>query len=204
MQTVDMQTALLEDGTWNIVNAGTVTGGYLPDGFGVIGEITSVTQETPVQDFQIQAGFPIRGTVYANPDAPLVVYACVTSSRETTQYANWKDCYIRFVNPDYQEGLIRMDGTLNQFTPADQEQSELLTQLPKGCTSAGTIQKIVWDRHPDHDLEVNGIRDTYGKSLYGREVFRNPADNNVIYLYEEQCWREDSSPAWRVCHLWEG
>lgn len=180
---------------------GVVTGGtYLPEGFQEAEEITSVTKEMPIQDFQIQAGVSITGTVYTNPEAPLVVYACVST--------DWlRECYVRFVSEQYQPSLIRLDGRLYWFDAVGDGAvcaSELLEKLPERCVSAGTIQNIVWDRIPVNDLEVNDARDTYGKSLWGREVFRDLEDDSVIYIYEEQYWREGSRPAWRACHLWEG
>lgn len=175
----------------------TIGGTYLPEGFREVEEITSVTEEAPAQDFQIQAGVPITGTVYTNLEAPRVVYACVST--------DWlRDCYVRFVSEQYQSGLIRLDGKLYWFAVGQGEYSELVEELPEGFVSAGTIQNIVWDRIPSNDLEVNDTQDTYNKSLWGREVFRSPEDDGVIYIYEEQYWREGSYPAWRACHLWEG
>lgn len=180
-------------------NGVVVSGTYLPEEFQEAGEITSVTEETPTQDFQIQAGFPVTGTIYTDPEAPLVVYACINT--------DWlKDCYIRFVNEAYQPSLIRLGGKLYWFDAVGDGAvcaSESLEELPKGCVSAGTIQGIVWDQYPEHELEINDAQDTYGKSLWGREVFRDPENERVIYLYEEHYWREGSYPMWRACHLWE-
>lgn len=187
---------MLEDGSfrWHT---------YLPEGYEPVGEISSVTESVPTEEFQIQAGIPFTGTVYTNPEAPLVIYARVSSEYRAEGHVPWIEDYVRFVSEKYQPGLIRLDGKLYWFA-VGLKNSERVEELPEGCVSAGTIQNIVWDRIPANDLEVNDIRDTYNKSLWGREVFRDPADSSVIYLAEEQYWSGGHHPAWRACHLWEG
>lgn len=166
---------------------------HLTDGFEAIGEISSVTKKAPTEDFQIQAGISVRGIVYANPEAPLVVYVYVDT--------DWLEGCVRFVHADYQSRLIRFKGQLYWFR---QGNSKLAESLPEGCVSAGRIQAVVQDRIPDNDLETNGLLDSYGGSLLGREIFYDPEDNSVIYLAEEQYWSGGHYPAWRACRLWEG
>lgn len=133
-----------------------------------------------------------------------MVYARVSSEYRAEGQVPWVDDYVRFVSEDYQPGLIRLDGKLYWFAVGQGEYSECVEELPEGCVSAGTIQNIVWDRIPANELEANDIRDSYNKSLWGREVFRDPADSSVIYFAEEQYWSGGHCPAWRACHLWEG
>lgn len=188
---------VLEDGSWCWHT-------YLPEGYEPAGEISSVTEDVPTEEFQIQAGIPFTGTVYTNPEAPLVVYACISSGWTSGGHHGWDNDYVRFISEQYQSGLIRLDGKLYWFAVGQGEYSELVEELPERYVSAGTIQNIIQDRIPSNDLEVNDTRDTYDKSLWGREIFRDPGDNSVIYIYEEQYWQEGSYPAWRACHLWEG
>ena len=188
---------MLEDGSfrWHT---------YLPEGYEPVGEVSSVTESTPTEELQIQAGIPFTGTVYTNPEAPLVVYARLSSEYRAEGHVPWVEDYVRFVSGDYQPGLIRLDGKLYWFAVGQDKYSERVEELPEGCVSAGTIRNIVWDRLPANELEANDIRDSYNKSLWGREVFRDPADSSVIYFAEEQYWSGGHCPAWRACHLWEG
>lgn len=168
---------------------------YLPEGFREAGEISSVTEELPVEDFQIQAGTPISGTVYVDPEAPLVVYACVTT--------DWlENCYVRFVSEDYKTGKIRVAGKLYSWYIDDWKYYDRLKELPQGAVYVGTIQTVVEDRYPIHDLEANN--DNFFQRMTGREIFQDPADDSVIYVQDEQHWSGGISYFWRACPLWEG
>lgn len=168
---------------------------YLPEGFEAAGEIASVTTELPSQDFQLQAGVPFSGTVYTDPEAPLVVYARVST--------DWiRDCYARFVSEDYKTGKIRVAGKLYSWYIDDWKYYDRLKELPQGAVYVGTIQTVVEDRYPIHDLEANN--DDFFQRMTGREIFQDPADDSVIYVQDEQQWREGIDYFWRVCPRWEG
>lgn len=170
---------------------------YLPEGFEEAGEISVISHiiEALPEELEMQAGFEASGTVYANPERPAVVYVLMTT--------DWfEDSYVRFTADYYQSGLIRFEGQLYWFAMGMREESEHLRALPEGCVSAGTLHIVDKDLIPANNLEINLRGDCYDHSLEGREIFRDPADDSVIYLYEEQYWREGSYPMWVECRLW--
>lgn len=179
-----------EDGRTHVATA-------CPEGSEAVGEISvisHVTEEGP-GELEMQAGFDASGTVYANPERPAVVYVLMNT--------DWfADAYVRFTADYYESGLIRFEDRLYWFAMGYGDKSEYLEELPEGCVSAGTLQVIDKDLIPAGQLEINLSGDSYGYSLEGREVFCDPADDSVIYIYEEQFWREGSYPAWVACHLW--
>lgn len=167
------------------------------EGFEAVGEISIIPPadgELP-GELQMQAGFEAVGTVYANPERPAVVYVLM----RTGWFA---DAYVRFTADYYESGLIRFEDRLYWFAVGRGDLSEHLKTLPEGCVSAGTLRVIDRDLIPTGQLEINCSGDSYDHYLGGREVFRDPADDSVIYMYEEQFWREGSYPAWVACHLW--
>lgn len=170
---------------------------YLPKGFEPVGELSVLphTAEGEPGELQMKAGFEAAGTVYANPELPAVVYVLMTT--------DWfEDDYIRFTADYHESGLIRFDGKLYWFAMGMQEESEHLDALPEGCVSAGNLHVVAADLIPANDLEINLRGDCYDHSLEGREIFRDPADDSVIYLFEEQYWQKGSYPMWVACHLW--
>lgn len=181
-----------EDGRTHVATA-------LPKGFEAVGEIaviSHITEEEP-GELEMKAGFDASGTVYANPERPAVVYVLMNT--------DWfADAYVRFTADYYESGLIRFEGRLYWFAVGMREESEHLLEFPEGCVSAGTLHVVDSDLIPTRQLEINCASDcSFGLfSLEGREVFRDPADDSVIYLYEEQFWQGGSYPAWVACHLW--
>ena len=170
---------------------------YLPEGFEKVGEISvisHITEEEP-GELEMKAGFDASGTVYANPERPAVIYVLMNT--------DWfADAYVRFTADYYESGLIRFEGQLYWFAMGMRGESEHLMEFPEGCVSAGTLHVVDKDLIPAGQLEINLSGDCYDHSLEGREVFRDPADDSVIYLYEEQFWQGGSYPAWVACHLW--
>lgn len=151
-------------------------------------------EEAPAEDFQIQAGTPISGTVYVDPEAPLVVYVRVT--------AYWlEDCYVRFVHEDYRTGLICAGGKLYRWYDDDWGDYGRLEELPRGAVYVGKIQRVVEDRYPVHDLEASN--DSWNTHMVGREVYQDPADSGVIYVSAEQYWSGGIDYYWRRCPLFE-
>ena len=166
----------------------------LPEGFQKAGEISSVTEEEPVEDFQIQAGTPISGTVYVDPEAPLVVYACVRTG--------WlEDCYVRFVHEDYRTGLVRVEGKLYRWYDDDWGYYGRLEELPPEAVYVGEIWKVVEDRYPVRDLEASN--DDWNLHMTGRQVYQDPADDSVVYINDEQHWSGGINYYWRLCPLLE-
>ena len=196
---------LLVDGTlyrWTRLNGtnvpletegGTVLPTFLPQGYEAAGELGPVTKDPPEENLQMQAGFSATGSVFTNPDLPLVVYVHITTDWLT-------DTYVRFESEELADHLIRWDGRLFRFPYG---YGLPLEDLPEGCVSIGTLQYIGDSVLPENDLECNGMDDCYGKSLTGREVFWDPADPEALYVLETQYWREGSYPAWQVCRPWQ-
>lgn len=166
---------------------------YLPRGYEFIGELGPVTEEPPSEDLQMQAGFSASGVVFQNPERPWVVYVHITTDWLT-------DSYIRFESDALANHLIFWDGRLLRFPHGC---GIPLEELPEGCVSIGTLQYVGDDVLPENDLECNGMEDNYGKTLTGREVFRDPSDPDVLYVFETQYWREGSYPAWEACRPWK-
>lgn len=164
----------------------------LPEGYTAFGEISGITEEVPSEELQLRAGFEATGTVYVSDRTPEAVYIFMTT--------DWfSDSYIRFVSDDLhdneciaylgQQYLFRLDG-------------EIVKELPETCTLIGTLNYIGADSIPLQDLETNRIADGYSKFLDGREVYANPNDSAVLYVYEHHYWAQGDYPAWRVCPLW--
>ncbi len=166
---------------------------YLPEGYEAAGDLGPVTKDPPEKDLQMQAGFAASGVVFTNPDRPLVIYVHLTTDWLT-------DTYVRFESEDLGENLIAWDGRLFQIPIGRDAPVE---ELPEGCVSAGTLRYVGEDTLPEANLECNGMGDSFGHTLTGREVFQDPADPDVLYVFETQYWAEGSFPAWEVCRPWE-
>lgn len=169
----------------------------LPEGFEAVGEISvisHITEEEP-GELEMKAGFDAAGTVFANPEKPAVVYVLMNT--------DWfADAYVRFTADYYESGLISFEGRWYWFAVGRGDSSEYLDELPEGCVSAGTLNVVSEDLIPSGNLEINCKGDTYDHNLGGREVFYDPADDSVIYVYEEQFWSGGSYPGWRACHIY--
>lgn len=172
---------------------------YLPPGFEAVGEISETLPRTgtvfypemPKGELQMWTDFEASGTVYANPAAPLVIYVLMTTER-------LQNAYVRFDLPFF-ESVISFEGWLYCFVAEEVTLlSDFLEELPEGCVSAGTLHVVGDYLFPSGNLEVNFCTDSQGKYLEGREVFYNPADDSVIYVFEEQSRNGGSYPGWRV------
>lgn len=165
----------------------------LPYGYEEAGPLGAVSPDPPEENFEMQADFSASGTVYTDPERPLVVIVLMTTDRFT-------DLYIRFESDGLTDHLIRWDGRLFRF-PLGSGVS--VKELPEGCVSIGTLTYVGDDILPSADLECNAVFDSHGEYLGGREVFQDPADPDVLYVFETQYWREGSYPAWKICRPWE-
>ena len=166
---------------------------WIPQGYEAAGELGPVSKEAPEADFQMQAGFETSGTVYANPDRPLVIWVFMTT--------DWlENAFVRFESEELGDHLIRWDGRLFRFPHGA---GQPLEALPEGCVSIGTLTFVLPDTLPENDLECNGMTDNFGHTLTGREVFQDPADPDVLYVFETQYWQGGSFPAWEPCRIWE-
>ncbi|MBD5147758.1 MAG: hypothetical protein HDT19_03080 [Oscillibacter sp.] len=165
----------------------------LPDGFEEAGPLGAVSLDPPEENFEMQAGFSASGTVYTDPERPLVVVVHMTTDWFTGQY-------VRFESGGLADHLIRWDGRLFHYPYGF---GVPVRELPEGCVSIGTLTCVSGDILPAADLECNSAYDGYGKYLGGREVFQDPADPDVLYVFETQYWREGSYPAWEICRSWE-
>ena len=169
---------------------------FLPEGYVSVGEISSITEEVPLEELQLRAAFKATGTVFVNEDIPEVVYALMSTSWFT-------DYYIRFVSDDLHDNeCISYQGKQYRFN-IDPYICKKLKELPQGCILIGTLNYIGSDIIPINDLETNCISDSYSKYLDGREVYADPNDLTVIYVYEHQYWAKGDKPAWVTCPLWE-
>lgn len=168
----------------------------LPDGYEPIGEISGITEEVPTQELQLRAAFKASGTMYTNAETPEVIYVLMTT--------DWfEDHYIRFVSDDLKDceciAYLGRQYRINVGTDI----CERVKELPEGCELVGKLRYIGRDLLPVNDLEVNRPGDSFSKVLDGREVYADPNDSSVIYVYEHYYWSQGDYPAWRVCHLWE-
>ena len=168
----------------------------LPDGYDIVGEISGITEEVPFEELQLRAGFEASGTVFANEQTPEVIYALMTTS--------WfEDYYIRFVSDDLHDNeSISYQGRQYRYN-IDTDICENIKELPEEWVLIGTLKYIVSDVVPLNDLETNSISDGYSKYLDGREVYADPNDSGILYVYEHQYWAQGDYPAWRVCKPWE-
>lgn len=167
----------------------------LPDGYNSVGEISGITEEVPFEELQLRAGFEATGTIFINKQTPEVIYVLMSTS--------WfRDTYIRFVSDDLHDNeCISYQGMQYRFS-IDIDICENLEELPDECVMIGTLKYIGSDNIPLNDLETNCITDGSGKFLDGREVYVDPNDHSILYVYEHQYWRQGDYPAWRVCRLW--
>lgn len=165
----------------------------MPDGYTEVGEISGVTENAPTEEFQLQAGFEATGTVYVSETTPEAVYVCMTTE--------WfEEYYIRFISDALRNNeCIIYQGAPYRFTILD---SEVEKELPAECELVGTLTYVGENVVPVNELETNRRTDGYSKNLQGREVYADPADSSVLYVYEHHYWAEGDYPTWRVCPLW--
>lgn len=167
----------------------------LPDGYTAIGEISGITEEVPSKELQLRAAFEASGTVFTNDQTPEAIYVQMTA-------LSYTDDYIRFVSDDLHDNeCISYHGKLYRFLP-DYDICELIKELPENCVQIGTLKYIGDDTIPRNDLETNRISDSYSYLIDGREVYADPNDDCLLYVYEHHYWAEGDYPAWRVCKLW--
>lgn len=167
----------------------------LPDGYTAIGEISGITEEVPSKELQLRAAFEASGTVFTNEQTPEAIYVQMTA-------LSYTDDYIRFVSDDLHDNeCISYHGKLYRFLP-DYDICELIKELPENCVQIGTLKYIGDDTIPRNDLETNRISDSYSYLIDGREVYADPNDDCLLYVYEHHYWAEGDYPAWRVCKLW--
>ena len=167
----------------------------LPDGYTAIGEISGITEEVPSEELQLRAAFEASGTVFTNDQTPEAIYVQMTA-------LSYTDDYIRFVSDDLHDNeCISYHGKLYRFLP-DYDICELIKELPENCVQIGTLKYIGDDNIPRNDLETNRISDSYSYLIDGREVYADPNDDCLLYVYEHHYWAEVDYPAWRVCKLW--
>ena len=167
----------------------------LPDGYTAIGEISGITEEVPSEELQLRAAFEASGTVFTNDQTPEAIYVQMTA-------LSYTDDYIRFVSDDLHDNeCISYHGKLYRFLP-DYDICELIKELPENCVQIGTLKYIGDDTIPRNDLETNRISDSYSYLIDGREVYADPNDDCLLYVYEHHYWAEGDYPAWRVCKLW--
>ena len=167
----------------------------LPDGYTAIGEISGITEEVPSEELQLRAAFEASGTVFTNDQTPEAIYVQMTA-------LSYTDDYIRFVSDDLHDNeCISYHGKLYRFLP-DYDICELIKELPENCVQIGTLKYIGDDTIPLNDLETNCISDSYSYLIDGREVYADPNDDSLLYVYEHHYWAEGDYPAWRVCKLW--
>ena len=169
---------------------------FLPDGYTEIGEISGVTAETPTEDLQLMAGFDATGMVFTSETTPEVVYILLTT--------DWIEAkYVRFVSGALRDGeCIAYNGTQYRISIGTGI-CELVKELPETCKLIGTLKYVGDDTVPAGDLETNCVSDTYGKAINGREVYADPEDLSVIYVYEHQYWAQGDYSAYLACRLWD-
>ena len=169
---------------------------FLPPGYTAVGVISGITEEVPAQELQLRAAFKASGTVFTSEETPEVVYVLMTT--------DWfQDFYIRFVSDALHDNESIFYGGREYRISIDREICEVIKELPASCQPVGTLTYIGSDSLPHRDLETNCIADGYSKALHGREVFADPDDSSILYVYEHQYWAQGDYPAWRVCPLWE-
>ena len=165
----------------------------MPDGYTEVGEIRGVTEELPTEDFQLQAGFEATGRVFVSEETPEAVYVCMTT--------DWfEEYYIRFISDALRNNeCIAYQGQPYRFTLLD---STVVKELPDECELIGKLTYVGENVVPVNDLETNRRTDGFNKNVQGREVYGDPDDGSVLYVYEHHYWAEGDYPAWRVCPLW--
>ena len=166
---------------------------FLPDGYSETGKISSVTEDVPTEELQLRAAFDASGTVFTNPATPEAVYV-----QMTTEWLD--DAYIRFVSDDLHDNeCIFFNGQQYRYRPGSYDICPRVSELPEGSQLLGTLTYIGADLIPVNDLETNRISDSYSHPIDGREVYSDPNDSNIIYVYEHHYWAKGDSPAWRAC-----
>ena len=167
----------------------------LPEGYIAIGEISGITEEVPSVELQLRAGFEATGTVFTNEQTPEVVYVLMTTD-------SYSDYYVRFASDDLHDNeCISYQGRQYRINIRD-DICEKIEELPEGCVLIGELKYIGSDTIPLNDLETNRIADGHSKFLGGREVYADPNNPGIIYVYEHQYKKQGDYPAWRVCRLW--
>ena len=168
----------------------------LPEGYTAAGTISGLTEEVPAEELQLRAAFSATGTVYTSEASPEVVYVNMTT--------DWlENSFIRFVSDDLMDNeCISYEGHRYLFR-TNTDLSPRVEELPEGCVLIGTLTFIGRDLLPFGHLETNRQADGFGKLLDGREVYADPEDSSVLYVYEHYYWARGDHPAWRECRLLE-
>ena len=158
----------------------------LPKGYEPLGELSSVSEDCPQEELQLQADFSACGTVYANAEEPGQVYV-----RMSTDW--FTESYVRFESLRPEDSpLINWNGALYRI--ALEESGLTAGELPEGCVSLGILNFTGSGRLPAASLETNCETDGQGAPLHGREVFGDPSDPETLYLAGEE-----SGEGWQVC-----
>lgn len=168
----------------------------LPPGFEPVGAISGVTEDIPTKELQLRAGFEATGTVYTDPEKPEVVYVLMTG--------DWlqEDC-VRFVTDDLMDDACVIYGQQPYRFQPFTEFCEIVRELPEACVLAGRLHYVGMDVVPVNDFETNCSNDSHFKSMENREVWVDPNNSSVIYVYHHRYWAQGEYPAWVVCPLWE-
>ena len=166
----------------------------LPAGFSSCGQLSSVTADTPTEEFQMRAGFSAMGEIFVNEAAPETVYVLLSADF----FASGPN-YIRFISEKLAEGdLISWKSQSFRFC-LGHDVCEVIDRLPEGSELIGRLHFIGIDGLPEKDLETNSPNDNYGHALEGREVYRNPAEPDCVYVRETQYWIGGEYEAWVKC-----
>ena len=156
---------------------------FLPEGFSESGKISSVTDKTPTDEFQLKADFEAFGTVYASQTDTEAVYILMTSEN-----LNWpKEQYIRFISAELLDGChVALGGKLFRIQWGGNGERVYVDKLPENAVHIGNLDFIGIDKLPENDFETNCPNDSYSKAFTGRKVFQNPNDPDHIYVLSER------------------
>ena len=168
----------------------------LPSGYEPLGPISGVTEDIPTEELQLRAGFDAAGTVYTDPETPEVVYVLMSGY--------WSgEKYVRFATDDLMDDACVIYGQRPYRFQPFTEPCEVVRELPEDCVLVGGLHYVGMDEVPVNDLETNCARDSHNRSMENREVWVDPNNSSVIYVYHHMYWAQGDYPAWVVCPLWE-
>ena len=168
----------------------------LPPGYEPLGPFSGITEDVPTEELQLRAGFDANGTVYTNPEKPEVIYALMSG--------DWfEEEYVRFVTDDLMDNACVIYGQQPYRFQPFMEPRELVRELPESCVLVGNLHYAGMDVLPVNDLETNCSNDSHNKSMENREVWVDPNNSGIIYVYHHRYWAQGDYPAWVVCPLWE-
>lgn len=173
----------------------------LPEEYSEIGEIVPVADKIPEKDFEILCKDEFSGKVFAGNETNTTIYIVLDDDEE---YCIRFACEKMMTNPNMvgHNSIIYYGGRLYEHNYSLGGES-YTDEVPEGFEPVGELEYIGINNIPQNDLETNCKMDNYSSSVDGREVYANPGDSSVIYVFNIEYWSKGSYTNYLRCEAFE-